>query len=321
MRAVAVREFKAEPELLEVPDPVPGPGEVLVRVDYAALNPFDWQVADGLLEGTVPHVFPLVMGMDFAGRVDAVGAGTDRFRIGDAVFGQASRPPVGAGSFAEYVTMPQDSVISAVPADLSLESAAVLPTSGMTAVQILQTAAIRECESLLVIGATGGVGTALTQLAADRGMRVLAAVRGEEKHRMGALGAAVTIDTTSADLAAAVRFEYAEGVDALIDLVSAGPESFAAGAALVRDGGVALTTCFATDPAQTTADPAQTPDGVGVLSFELDAGSELLDILATAAAKGALKPLIDAEVPLEKAPRAIAKNRAGGARGKTVFVI
>ncbi|MFG2498431.1 zinc-binding alcohol dehydrogenase family protein [Streptomyces sp. NPDC048441] len=318
MRAVAVRAFKAEPELVEVPDPVPGPGEVLVRVDYAALNPFDWQAADGLLEGKAPHVFPLVMGMDFAGRVDAVGSDVERFRIGDPVFGQASRPPVGTGSFAEYVTMPQDSVISAVPPGLSMENAAVLPTAGMTAAQILQTAAIRECESLLVIGATGGVGTVLTQLAAARDVRVLAAVRGAEKHRMGALGAAVTIDTTSADLAAAVRFEYAEGVDALVDLVSADPESFAAGAALVRDGGVALTTRFAADPAQTSS---SSPDGVEVIDFELDASSELLDILATAAAKGALDPLIDAEVPLERAPRAIAKNRAGGARGKTVFVI
>ncbi|MFG2652850.1 NADP-dependent oxidoreductase [Streptomyces sp. NPDC048436] len=314
MRAVAVREFGAEPELVEVPDPVPGPGEVLVRVDYASLNPFDWQSADGLLEGRVPHVFPLVMGTDFAGRVDAVGAGTERFRIGDPVFGQASRPPIGAGSYAEYVTMPQDSVISAVPPGLSLESAAMLPTAGMTAAQILENAAIRECESLLVIGATGGVGTALTQLAAARDVRVLAAVRGEEKHRMGALGAAVTIDTTSADLATAVRDVCPEGVDALVDLVSADPDSFAAGAALVRAGGVALST-------RSAAGQAPVQAGIETVDFELAASSELLDILAVAAAKGALKPPIDAEVPLEKAPRAIAKSRAGGARGKTVFVI
>ncbi|MFE0134509.1 NADP-dependent oxidoreductase [Streptomyces sp. NPDC059037] len=314
MRAVAVKAFKAEPELMELPDPFPGPGEVLVRVDFACLNPYDWQAADGLLEGEAPHVFPLVLGVDFAGRVDAVGPGAERFHVGEAVFGQASRPPIGAGSYAEYVTMPQDAVISSVPAGLSLESAAVLPTAGMTAAQILQTAGVRECASLLVIGATGGVGTQLTQLAAGREVRVLAAVRGDERHRMAALGAAVTIDTTSRDLSAAVREEYPQGIDAMVDLVSGDPESFAANAALVRTGGVALTT-------RSAADPAQSPPGVEVVDFDLRASSELLDILAAAVVKGVLEVPIEAEVPLEKAPRAIAKARGGGARGKTVLVL
>ncbi|TGB07631.1 NADP-dependent oxidoreductase [Streptomyces sp. MZ04] len=316
MRAVAVRKFKAEPELMEVPDPAPGPGEVLVRVDYASLNPFDWQAADGVFEGLVPHVFPLIMGIDFAGRVDAIGPGQERFRIGDPVFGQAIRPPVGAGTYAEFVTMPQDAVISTVPLGLSMESAAVLPTAGMTAAQILETAGIRECESLLIVGATGGVGTQLTQLAADREVRVLAAVRGDEKHRMGALGAAVTIDSTSRDLADAVRDAYPEGVDAVVDLVSGDPDSFAAHAALVRDGGVALSARSAGAPAK-----APHPPGVEVINFDLRAGSELLDILAAAAVKGVLNAPVEAEVPLEKAPRAIARNRAGGARGKTVLVL
>ncbi|MEV0317406.1 NADP-dependent oxidoreductase [Streptomyces sp. NPDC050658] len=314
MRAVAVKAFKGEPELMELPDPTPGPGEVLVRIDYASLNPFDWQVTEGFLDGRVPHVFPLVMGVDFAGRVAALGTGTERFAVGDAVFGQASRPPIGAGSYAEYVTIPQDSVISAVPAGLSLESAAVLPTAGMTAAQILQTAGVRECQSLLVVGATGGVGTQLTQLAAARDVRVLAAVRGEEKHRMGALGAAVTIDSTSRDLAAAVHDEYPEGVDAVVDLVSGDPESFTAYAVLARDGGVALSTRGA-------AAPERAPAGVEAVDFDLAASSELLDILAAAAVKGVLKVPIEAEVPLERAPRAIAKARGGGARGKTVLVL
>jgi NADPH:quinone reductase len=314
MRAVAVRAFRAEPELIEVPKPEPGEGEVLVKVEYAALNPFDWRAADGLLEGRVPHVFPLVMGSDFAGKVDVVGPGENRFRVGDPVFGQAGRPPVGTGTYAEYVTMPQDAAIAFVPDGLPLKTAALLPTAGMSAAQLLDAAGVAAGQSLLVIGAAGGVGSYLTQLAADRGCHVLAAVRGDEEHRMSALGAAVTLDTTTCDLPSAVRDACPDSVDALVDLVSPDPDSFTANAALVRPGGRALTT-------RSAVDPARLPAGVEGVDFHLKASSALLDTLAAAAADGSLNAPVDAAYPLEKAPEALAQNRAGGARGKTVFVL
>ncbi|MEU9009370.1 NADP-dependent oxidoreductase [Streptomyces sp. NPDC048479] len=314
MRAVAVKAFKAEPELIQVPKPEPGVGEVLVKVEYAALNPYDRQAADGMLQGRAPHVFPLVMGVDFAGKVDVVGPGDSRFRVGDAVFGQAARPPVGTGTYAEYVTMPQDAPIAFVPDGLPLKTAALLPTSGMTAAQILEAAGAGTGQSLLVVGAAGGVGSYLTQLAAAGGVRVLAAVRGDQQRRMSALGATVTVDTTAHDLAAAVRYASPDGVDALVDLVSGDPASFAANAAFVRPGGRALTTRFA-------AGPARLPAGVEGADFRLNASAALLDILAAAVADGSLKAPVDAEFPLEKAPEALAQSRAGGARGKTVFVL
>ncbi|NUK03596.1 NADP-dependent oxidoreductase [Streptomyces lunaelactis] len=314
MRAVAVKAFRADPELIQLPKPEPGRGEVLVKVEYAALNPFDWRAADGLLEGRVPHVFPLVMGTDFAGRVDVVGPGDNRFRVGDAVFGQAGRPPVGTGTYAEYVTMPQDAAIAFVPDGLPLRTAALLPTAGMSAAQILEAAGVRAGQSLLVVGAAGGVGSYLTQLAAAGGVRVLAAVRGDEQRRMSALGAAVTVDTTRQDLAAAVRDACPDGLDGLVDVVSADAGSFAANAALVRSGGRALTT-------RSVLDPARLPAGVEGVDFHLRASSALLDTLAAAALDGSLRAPVDAELPLEKAPDALAQSRAGGARGKTVFVL
>ncbi|NUK10451.1 NADP-dependent oxidoreductase [Streptomyces lunaelactis] len=314
MRAVAVKAFRAGPELIQLPKPEPGRGEVLVKVEYAALNPFDWRAADGLLEGRVPHVFPLVMGTDFAGRVDVVGPGDNRFRVGDAVFGQAGRPPVGTGTYAEYVTMPQDAAIAFVPDGLPLRTAALLPTAGMSAAQILEAAGVRAGQSLLVVGAAGGVGSYLTQLAAAGGVRVLAAVRGDEQRRMSALGAAVTVDTTRQDLAAAVRDACPDGLDGLVDVVSADAGSFAANAALVRSGGRALTT-------RSVLEPARLPAGVEGVDFHLRASSALLDTLAAAALDGSLKAPVDAELPLEKAPDALAQSRAGGARGKTVFVL
>lgn len=314
MRAVAVKAFKAEPRLVQIPKPEPGEGEVLVKIEYAALNPFDWKAADGALDGVVPHVFPLVMGSDFAGRVDVVGPGDSRFVVGDAVFGQATRPPVGTGTYAEYVTMPQDTAITFVPEGLPLRTAAVLPTAGMTAAQLLETAGLGPGRTLLVLGAAGGVGSYLTQLAAARSVRVIAAVRGDEQRRMSGLGAAVTVDTTARDLSSAVRDVCPDGVDALVDLVSPDPAAFAANAGLVRPGGRALTT-------RGMAAPARLPAEVEGIDFQQHPSAALLDTLAAAAADGSLKAPVDAELPLDKAPDALAQSRAGGARGKTVFVI
>jgi NADPH:quinone reductase-like Zn-dependent oxidoreductase len=313
MRAVAVKEFRASPDVVEVERPVPGPGDVLVRIEAAGLNPVDWQIADGMLDGVMPHTFPLVMGVDYAGVVAETGSGVDRFAVGDRVFGQAMRPPVGAGTYAEFVAVPQDSTIAKIPDGVSSEVAAALPTSGMTAAQILETgAAVRAGESLLVIGAAGGVGSYLTQLAAAYDDRVLAVVRGDAARRMGELGAAVTIDTTRRSLEAAVRDEYPNGVDALVDLAS-GPEDFTSNTRLVHDGGVAPTT-------RQVGDGTKSPSGVEVVDFELAASARLLDSLAAAAAKGTLAVPVEARISLEDTPEAVAKSRSGGSRGKTVIV-
>ncbi|MFJ5721723.1 NADP-dependent oxidoreductase [Streptomyces sp. NPDC093149] len=317
MRAIAVGAFRADPELVEMPKPEPEAGEVRVRIEYAALNPCDWQTAhDSPDDEPAPRVFPLVVGVDFAGRVDMIGSGGNRFRVGDQVFGRVPGSAAGAGSgtYCDYVSVPQDSAITLVPPGLSLRTAAALPSAGMAAAQILETAVLRGHESLLVIGAAGGVGSCLTQLAAARDVRVVAAVRGDEHGRMAALGATATIDTTDRPLEAAVREGFPDGVDALVDLVSTTPDDFAAHAALVRDRGIALTT-------RGVAADAALPPGVTGIDFRLDPSPVLLDVLAAGAAEGVLRVPIDIEVPLEKAPQALDRNRTGGARGKTVIAL
>ncbi|MFB7555400.1 NADP-dependent oxidoreductase [Streptomyces brevispora] len=313
MRAITVGAFRADPALVEMPKPEPAAGEVRVRVEYASLNPYDWQTADGSLAGLVPHVFPMVIGVDFAGRVDMIGSGGNRFRVGDKVFGRAG-PPVGAGTYCDYVCVSQDAAITVVPPGLDARTAAALPSAGMTAAQLLETAALRGHESLLIIGAAGGVGSCLTQLARARDVRVVAAVRGDERARMGSLGAAVTIDTTRGVTAGSVRAVCPDGIDALADLVSDTPEAFAAHAATVRPGGIALST-------RGVAAGAVLPEGVRGIDFRLDPSPVLLDVLAAGAAEGVLRVPIDIELPLEKAPQALDRNRTGGARGKTVIVL
>ncbi|MFE4449561.1 NADP-dependent oxidoreductase [Streptomyces sp. NPDC056796] len=313
MRAIAVSAFRAEPRLVELPKPGPRAGEVRVKVEYAALNPLDRQTADGAGDDAGPAVFPLVLGTDFAGRVDMIGSGDNRFRVGDQVFGRVTAPPPGpCGSYGEYLCVPQDSPITLVPRDVPLQAAAALPTAGTAAAQILSGIAPGRGPGLLVVGATGGVGSFLTQLAAARGTAVVAAVRGDEGRRMGALGATATVDTTAGPeaLSAAVRALCPGGVDALVDLVSTDPASFAAYAALLRDGGVAVTTRG-----------AAVARGVARSAFRIAPSAALLDDLVSAVARGELVVPIDMELPLEKAPQALAQNRAGGARGKTVFAV
>ncbi|MFJ1897058.1 NADP-dependent oxidoreductase [Streptomyces sp. NPDC088115] len=358
MRAIAVGAFRSYPALVELPKPEPAPGEVRVRVEYASLNPSDWQTADGFPEGRAPHdsrlgdgspdgqaphdskpsdgsphgqaphdsrpadgsphgqvppVFPLVVGVDFAGRVDMIGGGDNRFRVGDKVFGRTG-PPAGAGTYCDYVCVPQDAAITHVPAGLDARTAAALPSAGMAAAQILEAVVLRGHESLLVIGAAGGVGSCLTQLARARDIRVVAAVRGDERSRMGSLGAAATIDTTLGPAAESVRSVCPDGIDALADLVSATPDAFAAHAAAVRPGGIALST-------RGVAGAAALPEGVRGIDFRLDPNPVLLDVLAAGAAEGVFRVPIDIELPLEKAPQALDRNRTGGARGKTVIVL
>jgi len=307
MRAVGVKQLGAEPVELEVAKPTPGPGEVLVRVEAAGLNPVDGFVVSGVY-GSFP--LPLVMGLDFAGRVEAAGPGVSRFTAGDAVFGQA---PLPGGTYAEYVVVPQDSPVAHAPDSIDLKTAAALPTAGMTALDIIDKARIRGGESMVILGAAGGVGTFLTQLASARGVRVIAVTRGDESIRMGLFGAALAVDTTEERLEDRLqRDEYPEGVDVLIDLVSAAPTEFEANRALVHDGGVALTT------RGVAPEHGAVQSGVEEINFVMQPSAELLSALAKEVDAGALKVYVESEVPLEQAPHAVARNKAGGARGKTI---
>ncbi|MGW3406226.1 NADP-dependent oxidoreductase [Streptomyces zhihengii] len=314
MRAVTVSAYGAEPELVQLPKPEPGEGEIVVKVEYAALNPADWRAAAGAADpSSAEAAFPLVIGTDFAGRVDVVGPGDNRFRVGDAVFGLAVGP-VRAGSYAEYVSVHQDGPVALVPGGLALRSAAALPTAGTAAAQILAISGVRPGGSLLVVGAAGGVGSRLTRLASARGIEVIAVVRGDERRRMGDLGARTTVDATAAEVTEAVRGARPEGVDGVADLVSDTADDFARHAALARPGAVAV----ATRPG---ASPGALPGGVEGVAYRMQPSATLLEALATAAAEGLLEVPFDAELPLEKAPDALAQNRAGGARGKTVFAL
>src|SRR4051794_31291282 len=247
MKAIAVDDFNEEPHLMDLPDPKPGPGEILVAIDAASINPIDWKAAQGAFRGMMDTEFPLVLGFDGAGRVEALGPGADRFAVGDLVHGEFWGDFLGRGTFAERVAIaerPSHGALELVPDHLDVSLAAAVPTAGMAAHGALEKTNCHAAQTLLILGATGGVGVLAAQLAVRAGITVIATVRGEAAATwMKGLGAFETIDYTEHPIAAALAAAHPDGVDAILDLVGTA-EQVSSAAESVRDGGTVVSTAF-----------------------------------------------------------------------------
>ena len=235
VRAVTLDSVPAAPVVSEVDTPRPEAGELLVKVAASSVNGFDVATAAGYVQGVMEHRFPLVVGKDFAGTVEALGEGVDNFAVGDAVFGVVTKPFVGAGSLAQYVTVSAASGVAAVPEGLSVQDAGALGLAGAAALDSVNALALDKGETLLISGATGGVGALAVQIAGARGARVIATARpGAEADFVTALTDADVhpVDYTT-DLEAQVRALAPTGVDAVLHL--AGDAAQLTG--LLRPGG------------------------------------------------------------------------------------
>src|SRR4029453_18531534 len=126
MRAVAQDDFGSPATLHDLPTPTPGPGEILIRIQASSVNGFDLAVASGMIKGFMEHRFPLVLGRDFAGIVEATGPKASRFAVGDRVFGVALKQVLHDGAFGEYVTMPEAYGVTKIPDSLDIASAGAL---------------------------------------------------------------------------------------------------------------------------------------------------------------------------------------------------
>ena len=221
MRAITVNEYGAAPALTEVPDPHPGPGQVLIEVEAAGMNPMDRSIAAGAWKEQMPGSFPFVLGADLAGVVEAIGEGADRFQPGEEVFGQLLIAPLGsAGTYAEYVAVTEDAPLARLPEGLDPIVAAALPTAGVTALQIVESLGQLTGKTVLMVGAAGGVGSFAMQLAAHAGAHVIAVARGDAADRMRTYGAVETVDHTTVSVPDAVQQTHPDGIDILVDLAS-----------------------------------------------------------------------------------------------------
>jgi NADPH:quinone reductase-like Zn-dependent oxidoreductase len=234
MRAFALDSVDTPPQLRDdIPEPSPADGELLVRVHASSVNPVDAFIAAGYLEQYAEYEFPVTLGRDFAGVVEQTGGGVSTYIIGDEVYGflPSNDPAVHDGSWADLITVPTDDQVAAKPRSLDMAHAGAAALAGITALAAFDALAPTHGETVLVVGAAGGVGSFFVQLAADAGASVIAPGFPEDEDYLLGLGVNEILDRDD-DLEATVRERFADGVDAILDVVSdASQES------LLKEGG------------------------------------------------------------------------------------
>lgn len=309
MRAIAVEDFETGPVLLDLPVPEPGGGEVLVRVHHTSLNGFDAAVASGMVKDMMEHWFPVVLGKDFAGTVEAIGDGVTSVEVGEHVFGVLMRDYVGDGTFGEFVVVPEAIGLTRIPPGLEGADAGALGLAGTAALASIEAVAPASDETVLISGATGGVGSKAIQMAISRGAEVIATAKpGGESDFVKKFGAQHAVDYTG-DLAAQVRSLRPDGVHAALHLAGDG----AALADLVAAGGRFASTV------------GVGPDHLGERDLHATAvvampTGEILDRLAADVAAGKLRVSIQHTYKLEEVPQAM-KDYAQGSLGKLAITI
>jgi NADPH:quinone reductase-like Zn-dependent oxidoreductase len=293
-------------ELVDVPLPEPGPLQVRVRVAASGLNPIDLSARAGRLTaaGLMPPMDAFGLGWDVAGHVDACGPGADRFRVGDAVIGLRDLLFAG-GAHAEHVVL-DESAVAPAPASVPLTDAAALPLTALTADRALDLTGLEPGGTLLVTGASGGVGGFVLDLAKRRGLRTVAHARPRDADRLRSR-ASQTITATD-DLGAAVRDLAPGGVDAVIDAAVLGIVAHQA----LRGGGtfVALVAPFAPPPIRATR----------VVVQEVFADGGRLAGLAKLVDDGGLTPRVAHVLPFSRAREAHELLEKGGVDGRIVLV-
>ncbi|MEU8925165.1 NADP-dependent oxidoreductase [Kitasatospora sp. NPDC048545] len=306
MKAIAINRYGG-PEVVEytdLPDPKVGPDSVLVEVRAAGVNPVDWKVRDGALDGLLDAHFPLVMGWDAAGVVRAVGGGVTEFAPGDEVYGYVRKDAVEHGTYAELLSAPVRT-LARKPAALDWAQAGGLPLAGLTALQGLRALRLTEGETVLVHAAAGGVGHLAVQLARARGARVIGTAAEHNHDYLRGLGAEPV--RYGDGLADRVRALAPDGVDAALDLVGRGAVRVSAG--LVADPGRIAS----------VADFGVKALGGRYVWVRPDADG--LAELAALADDGRLTVTVASTFPLAQAASAQALSAEGRTRGKIVLLV
>ncbi|MCX5205950.1 NADP-dependent oxidoreductase [Streptomyces sp. NBC_00237] len=293
-------------EVAEVPMPSPGPGEVLVRVLATGMNPADWKVRTGKVDFFGPP--PYVLGHEFSGTVERVGAGVTRCEAGEEVYGWTTPPH---GSHADHVVVAEDRV-AAKPRTLDHVGSAALPISGFTAYQALITLAdVRPGQRVLVHGAAGGVGHLGVQIAKARGAYVIGTASAAKHDYLRGLGVDELIDYTAED------FSTLRGIDAVLDTISNdyGPRSLVT----LKPGGILVDVVgVGVDRTEVTARAAEL--GVRFVEFFLDPAPAVLTAFAALVDDHGVRPTIAEILPLEQAAKAHDLSETGRVRGKIVLV-
>jgi NADPH:quinone reductase-like Zn-dependent oxidoreductase len=307
MLAVRVHDYGGVEQLRleDVPTPTPAPGEALVRVHAASVNPVDWKMRSGAAKARYPLAFPAILGRDFAGVVAAVDPLATEFAIGDEVYGYCG---VGRdGAYAEYIATPATQ-LARKPTSLTMIEAAAMPTVALTAyISLFEHAQLRAGQSALIHAGAGGVGSVAVQLAKWAGARVYATGSANTADLITSLGADVVIDYRHE------KFEnVATGVDVVLDTI--GSDTRARSWSCIRPGGYLVSIVSPAPASQDMRDfkvegswAGARPDGA------------LLGKLAALIDDGHIRPLIDTVLPLTEIREAHRISETGHAHGKVML--
>ena len=312
MKTVRFHQYGG-PDVLRYEDadlPVPGAGEVRLRVAATTFNGIDANIRGGAMQGPIPVELPHTPGIDVAGTVDALGAGVGNLAVGDRVIGYL--PMNGPGAAAEYAIAPAE-VLTPAPATVPLADAAALPTVGLTAWQALfDHAKLTAGQRVLINGAGGAVGGYAVQLAKNAGAYVAATAGPGSRRRVQQAGADQVIDHTTADVTA----EVTEPVDVVVNLAPVTPEQLGALVGLIRDGGTLVST--------TVWMPAPSDERRGVNGIDLFSRSDARQLaqLVDQVDAGHLRIDVAERVPLADLAALHARAAAGALpSGKVVVTV
>ncbi len=304
MRAITIDDYGTRPRLQDIPKPQAREGEVLIRLRAAGVNPMDWKARDGWYKGWLPAEFPAALGFDGAGDVEQVGSGVTAFQPGEAVFGQFMPRVLHWGTYADYMVTSAMGAVVPKPAVLDYVQAAALPMPAQTALACVDALSLVPRSTILIVGATGGVGTYAVQLAALRADYV------------SSLGATEALDYSQGEaaLVAAALALHPGGIDAVLDLATTTPERLARiSQVLVRPGGKLLSTIESAEA------PTLAAQGISASTFSLMPSAELLERIARFVDAGQLKVAEVRTYPLEQAAEALEQLEHGHVRGKVVL--
>jgi NADPH:quinone reductase-like Zn-dependent oxidoreductase len=286
----------------DVPRPEPGPGQLLIAVHAAGVNPADWKRRSGGMRtpDSPPEHFPLLFGREAAGVVEAAGDGADGFAVGDAVFGNTD-----AGGFSEYALLPVG-VAARKPGTLSFTDAATLPVAAATAYDGVRQLALPAGATLLITGVGGGVGVAAAQIARHDGLTVVGTASAGKKAFIESLG--VTHVEYGPGVADRIRRAAPQGIDGVFDQV--GGQALEDVAPLLADRSKLV-----------SAGDRGTAARLGGTFVARARTPEVLDAVAELVVSGALNPHVTDTFPLDQAAAALRLVEDGHAQGKVVIEV
>ena len=323
MQAMALDRFGG-PEVLAlatIDRPRAAPGQVIVQVAYAGVNPADWKAREGWLSRYFDYHFPFVVGFDAAGIVAEVGDGVTGLAPGDRVVTASNQGKGERGSYAQYVASDRERVVK-LPDHVGLRDAAALPTAGITAWEaVFDVGGTQAGSTVLVNGGAGGTGGYAIQLARMAGGRVAATCGPANLDYVRSLGADLAIDYRQGGVREAIAAWAPEGVDLVVDTVGQG--SLLDAVEMVRPGGIIapIATLIADEP---MFDPARAAErGVRVIPTIADFAHQerQLNALVEALAAGRIRTPEITLLPLDEAGEAHRRVAAGHVRGKILLAV